>query len=154
MPASHRNGAFKKFHRTPWRFQQTFQTPLRSLDSFTAAIFGSLGDARSGTIIIDAIVMQPTHLQALLREHHLPDDLQHDAAIEAESAAELQPLLSAALGDWVDFLFIPSPKPFVLYADHDEYATFYANTKSNLNTVATALTAHGFDAVPNYTRNA
>ena len=154
MLASHENGAFKKFRRTPWRFQQTFQTPLQSLDSFTAAILGSLGDARSGTIIIDAVVMQPTHLEALLREHRLPHDLQHDAALRAESPAELQPLLSAALGDWVDFLFIPSPKPFVLYADHDEYATFYANTKSNLNTVAAALTEHGFDAVPNYTRNA
>jgi hypothetical protein len=32
---------------------------------------------------------------------------------------------------------------FVIYADHDEYATFYANTRSNLNRVADALFANG-----------
>jgi hypothetical protein len=61
-------------------------------------------------------------------------------------------LLSAAFGDWVDFLFVPAPKPFVVYADHDEYATFFANTKSNLNKVADALTRNEFVAVESYTR--
>jgi hypothetical protein len=65
---------------------------------------------------------------------------------------EVEELLIAALGDWVDFLFVPSPKPFVIYADHDEFITFYANTKSNLNRVGTALLARGFKVVEDYTR--
>ena len=144
--------ALKKFRRTPWSFQLTFHTPLQLLDSFTAAILDSLGDPKSGTILIDAVVMQPSRLETLLCDHRLPHHLQHGSAIQAESPAELLPLLTAAFGDWVDFLFIPSPKPFVLYADHDEYTTFYANSRSNLNTVVAALTTHGFQAVPNYIR--
>ena len=57
------------------------------------------------------------------------------------------------MSDWVDFVFIPEPKPFVIYADHDEYITFYANTKSNLNRVADALLAQGFKSVQNFERN-
>jgi hypothetical protein len=47
---------------------------------------------------------------------------------------------------------MPAPKPFVIYADHDEYTTFFANTKSNLNRVAQPLTAGGFVSVPDYER--
>jgi hypothetical protein len=47
--------------------------------------------------------------------------------------------LIAVLSDCVDFLFIPTPTSFVIYADHDEYITFYAHTRSNLNQVANPL---------------
>ena len=152
MLISQQNGALKKFRRTPWRFQQTFETPLRSLATFTSAILGALGHAQSGTIVIDAKIFQPKNLESLLAQHHLPPALTHDTAIEAETAEELQPLLTAILGDWIDFVFIPSPKPFVLYADHDEYTTFFANSKGSLNKVSTALAAQGFIAVEDYTR--
>ena len=65
---------------------------------------------------------------------------------------EAEELLQAAFTDWFDFIFVPTPKPFVIYADHDEYATFFANSKSNLTAVASALTASGFTPVANYTR--
>jgi hypothetical protein len=45
------------------------------------------------------------------------------------SDKEIAPLLEAALGDWVDFLFVPVPKPFAIYADHDDYITLYANSR-------------------------
>lgn len=66
---------------------------------------------------------------------------------------ELHALRVAAFDDWLDFAFVPSPKPFVIYADHDEYAAFYGNTKTNLNKVAMALTARGFTTVKDYVRN-
>jgi hypothetical protein len=62
-------------------------------------------------------------------------------------------LLEAALSDWIDFIFVPTPKPFVIYADHDEFTTFYANTKSNLNPVVEALSARGFKRVQDYERD-
>ena len=154
MLATHQQGAIKKFRRTPWRFQQTFHTPLQNLDSFTATILGSLDHVDSGTVTVDSVIMGIENLTTLLLSHQLQHDLRHDSSIVAEISAEVQPLLAAALRDWVDFLFIPTPKPFVLYADHDEYATFYANSKSNLNRVTEALTKGGFTAVENYTRNA
>jgi hypothetical protein len=41
----------------------------------------------------------------------------------------------------------------VIYADHDEYATFYANTRSNLNRISEALTLQGFEKIAEYTRS-
>ena len=154
MKLTQEDGAIKKFHRTPWRFEQTFATPLRSLPSFTTTILGSLTDARSGEVIIDEVVMDTPALESLLNQHHLPVELGHDTLILAETAAELQPLLTSALESWVDFLFVPSPRPFVLYADHDEFVTFFANTRSNLNKVAHSLKTEGFTAVEDYKRRA
>lgn len=65
---------------------------------------------------------------------------------------EVEDLLQAAFTDWFDFVFVPTPKPFVIYADHDEYTTFYANTRSNLNRVLTTMSAQGFDQIPEHTR--
>jgi hypothetical protein len=40
----------------------------------------------------------------------------------------------------------------VIYADHDEYTTFYASTKSNLNRIVAALSTDGFEQVTGNTR--
>jgi len=61
-------------------------------------------------------------------------------------------LLQAAVGDWVDFVFIPSPEVVAIYADHDEYATFYTRDGATLKHVASGLEKSGFDAVRDYTR--
>jgi len=122
MLAAPQPGVIKKFHRTPWRFQQTFHTPLQNLAAFTATILDSLDQVDSGTVMIDSVIMEAKKLEALLLSHQLQHDLRHDSSIIAQTSAEVQPLLLAALGDGVDFLFVPTPKPFVLYADHDEYS--------------------------------
>lgn len=152
MLVSQNNGAMKKFRRTPWRFQQTFVTPLKELPAFTAAIVGSVPDLTAATVVIDQVVFPAKALDALLSQRQLSLELLCDASITAEMAEEVQSLLVAAFSDWVDFLFTPSPKPFVIYADHDEYATFFASSRSHLNAVATALVAGGFKSVENYTR--
>jgi len=72
--------------------------------------------------------------------------------VTAVGQREIEELLNAALSDWVDFIFVPAPKPFVIYADHDEYTTFYANTGSNLNRVAEPLLTQGFEEVSEYQR--
>lgn len=82
----------------------------------------------------------------------LPVEYGHDWSIEVEGKQQVKELSIAALSDWVDFVFIPKPKPFVIYADHDEFTTFYANTKSNLNLVAQPLLANGFKQVSDYQR--
>jgi hypothetical protein len=152
MLASQAAGAMKKFRRTPWRFQQTFVTPLKQVPAFTAAIVGSISDVATATVVIDQVVFPAKPLETLLEQRQLSLTLDRDTLITAETPDEVQPLLSAAFSDWVDFLFTPSPKPFVIYADHDEYATFFASSRSNLNSVATALLNGGFKAVDNYTR--
>ena len=139
----------KKFRRSSWRFQTTFHTPLDSLQPFVATILHSLGQVKSATLTIDAVIMEPKKLRAIAPG----DELGHDTSVSAETSDEAHRLLVAALSDWVDFLFVPDPKPFVLFADHDEYTTFFANTKSNLNKVASALDKEGFTLVAGYARD-
>jgi len=60
--------------------------------------------------------------------------------------------LVAAFGDGPDFICIPTPKPFVFYADHDNWITFYAQTKSHLNHIIEPLSTQGFKLVENWQR--
>ncbi len=76
----------------------------------------------------------------------------HDSLISAESPADLHALLVAAFWDGIDFICIPIPKPFVFYADHDDWITFYANSKLHLNHVIEPLASHGYKLVQDWQR--
>jgi hypothetical protein len=143
-------GAIKKFHRTPWRFQQTFQTPLKDLDRFVASILSADESIESGVVVIDRYAFEPQSLKTLLGNP--TQALGHDCSISTAGRDEVRKLLRTTLSDWIDFVFIPSPKPFVIFADHDEYATFYANTKSNLNRVVSVLSEKGFRQIKGWQR--
>jgi hypothetical protein len=145
-------GAIKKFKRTSWRFQETFQTPLKDLDRFVSTILLRQEKVEQAHVIIDQIVFEPKNLNALISNNETKS-LSKDWSLLATHKEEVQILLRAALADWVDFAFIPSPKPFVIYGDHDEYTTFYANTKSNLNSVVSVLIESGFKQVTNWQRH-
>jgi hypothetical protein len=144
-------GAIKRFRRTPWRFQQTVATPLEDLDRFVAAIAAAHGRIEEATVTIDQIVFTPNSLIALTSKLS-PLPLSRESSITAETPQEAELLLKAALKDWTDFIFVPTPKPFVIYADHDEYITFYANNKSQLNQIIKPLESHGYELVQNWQR--
>jgi hypothetical protein len=153
MTLSQNKGGLKRFRRTPWRFQQTFHTPLKNLRLFVANIVSGHEPLQTGSVTIDQVVFEPKNLLALLARHSLPPEYGHEWCLTTAGQQGIGELLEAALGDWVDFIFVPTPKPFVIYADHDEYTTFYANTKSNLNGVVQRLAAEGFQSVADYERN-
>src|SRR5262245_1436015 len=141
-------GALKKFRRTPWRFQQTIERPQASdLQQFVSTIFQG-HDIAAGTVTIDKVVFDTERLASLCPPGF---QLRHDSSISAASE-ELQALLVAAFWDGPDFICIPTPKPFVFYADHDDWITFYANTKSHLNHVIEPLASHGYKLVENWQR--
>ncbi len=152
MILSATSGSLKRLRKVPWRFRQTFLTPLRNLQPFVATIVSAREQVQVGTVTLDSIVFEPKNLNALLASRSLPASLQRESSIAAAGQEETAALLQAALGDSVDFWFIPMPKPFVIYADHDEYTTFFANTKSNLNGVTEPLLRQGFQKV-DYERN-
>jgi len=152
MTLSETPGSLTPFRRIPWRFQQTFHTPLKKLQPFVAAIVSGHKPLQAAALTIDEVVFEPKHLISLLGRYSLPPECGHDWSVAANGQQEVAELLEAALSDWLDFIFVPVPKPFVIYADHDEYATFYANTKSNLNGVVQALVAGGFQKVQDYER--
>jgi len=122
------------------------------LELFVATITSARDQIQGGTVTIDSVVFEPENLNALLTSRSLPPSLQRESSIEVAGHQETGALLQAALSDSVDFWFIPTPKPFVIYADHDEYMTVFANSKSNLNGVVEPLLKQGFEAV-DYERN-
>jgi len=153
MNASIATGAIKKFRETAWEFQATFQTPLKDLERFVIAILSTEESVKQACVIIDQVVFEPKNLINALFSRSQIQPLSKDWSLTATDKEEVQNLLRAALADWVDFAFVPSQKSFVIYADHDEYTTFYANTKSNLNRVVSVLTEQGFKQVVNWQRH-
>ena len=138
-------GALKKFRRTPWRFQQTIDlSQNRSVDQFVSLIITAHEALVGGTVTIDEVVFNTERLALVCPAH---TTFTHDHSVSAQSPEEFQALLAAALWDGPNFLCIPSPKPFVIYGDHHDQITFYANTKSHLNHVLEPLSSHGYKSV-------
>jgi hypothetical protein len=151
MTLSETPNALKRFRQSSWKFQQTFKTPLKNLQPFVATIV-SAQHIQAGCVTIDQVVFEPKHLTALLASHSLSSQYGHDWSLVATGDREIRSLLQATLSDWIDFAFVPTPEPFVVYADHDEYTTFFANTKSNLDQISEALSKQGFEQVKDYKR--
>jgi hypothetical protein len=152
MTLSETPGAVNRFRKESWRFQTTFQTPLKNLGPFVSAIFSAVEPISDGCVTIDAVALDPRNLKGLLVAHSLETSIAHNWSIVATGPDETAGLLKAALGDWIDFIFLPKPKSFAIYADHDEYTTFFARTKSNHDSIIRRLSAEGFKVVPNYRR--
>jgi hypothetical protein len=152
MNVSENPGSLERFRKTAWQFQRTFQTPLQNLRTFIRTILSANDLVQSGCVIIDQVVLEPKHMMALLAKNALPAQLSHGLSVTVAGERDVETVLEAALSDWVDFLFVPTPEPFLIYADHDEYTTFYAGKVSNLDRLLDALSAKGFANVPGYER--
>jgi hypothetical protein len=152
MKVSDDPNALSQFRKTPWAFQQTFKTPLKRLEPFVATIASSSQPLRLASVTIEQVVFEPKGWIGLLTRYSLPVRYEKGVSVIAEGRLEIEELLRAALSDWVDFLFVPTPEPFVIYADHDEYTTFYAQDRSNLSQVTEALLAQGFEQIAGYER--
>jgi hypothetical protein len=154
MTVSHASGALKKLQRTQWQFQRTFKTPLGDLERFVDAIASAHPEMSGGLLGVESVVFEPKHAPQCAT----PDiwrTLAADSTIAVDSPADARSLLIAALSDWLDFYFVPEPKPFALYADHDEYCTFYAaNSRSKLSRVCDTLVRAGFQPIDGYERPA
>src|SRR5262245_1657475 len=142
MIVTRASGTLKKFRRTPWRFQQTVERPgAGDLERFVSTIIMAHGKLEQVTVTIDAVICTTVRLTALCPEG---SKINHDTSLVAESPEETQALLMAAFWDGPDFFCTPTPKPFEFYADHDDWITFYANTRSQLNRVIEPLASHGY----------
>jgi len=119
---------------------------------FVPAIFSALEPSREASVIIEGYVFEPKTLLGLMSRSMLSEKLQRDTTLTVVDQDKVRELLRTALSDWLDFAFVPVLKLFVMYADHDEYTTFYANTKSNLERIRLSLLAKGFQEVRNYER--
>lgn len=153
MNVTQATGALKKFRRTPWRFQQTVERPpVAKLDQFVSTIVCS--ESRpidQGVVTLEEIVFGKEQIRGLigLREENV---FRRESSISAQTTDEVQALLLATFLDGPDFIFVPTPKPFVFYADHDDWITFYANTMSHFNGIIKPLTALGCRLIRDWRR--
>ena len=146
-------GSLSRLRRTAQtQLQQTFITPLDRLPAFVNALLVE-GPLRAASLVVETVVFEPKHLDALLTARGLSLEYGRDLSVLAEGPDESEALLTAALGDWLDFYYRPDPRRFLLYADHDEYTTLFAARKGHLAKVAAALAAGGFTEVTGYVRS-
>lgn len=142
-------GILKRCRRTAWAHQQTFLTPLDDLPRFVDVILTAIPKLEGALVVFDRFAFEPRYdLIPLYAKHGLPEKYYDpDLTLEAATAAEARELLNAVFSEWIDFFFIPTPRKFTIYADHDEYTTFFAQHKGHLNGVVEALTAANFRPV-------
>ena len=141
-----------QFCKNPWEFQQTFETPLKNLQSFVSTILLSDEPLRGGNLTIDRVVFEPRDLNAMLARYSIPPRCERGLRLTAVGPHETEELLRVVLSEWIDFLFVPDPRFFAIYADHDEYTTFYADNRASLERIVKALSNGGFKAKPEYQR--
>lgn len=146
-------GAIKRLRKAAGQYQRTFRTPLNQLASFTGAILDPHTPLTAADVTIDAVVFPPRNLEALLAKHDLPHQQGRDWTITASGPQEIGELLQAALGDWLDFYFLPTPKRFMIYADHDEYTTVFSATKGSVSRIRASLLSRGFVEIADYKRS-
>jgi hypothetical protein len=142
-------GELKRLRARAGGAQATFAVPeARAADFAAVLVHDGVGD-RGARVTIENVAMPPSHLGALLGR---PDaGFVRETTIDA-AAGEARGLLSAMLAEWIDFWFVPSPGGFLLYADHDEYATVFAPKPGAVSRVAQGLTAAGFETAADFTR--
>jgi hypothetical protein len=148
---SERPQEIQRFCAAPWQFQLTFKTPLRDLSRFVSTFLAAFSLERAA-FSTDLVVFEPENLLKLFAGESLQPENCWNFNLPVEGQRGVLELLEAALGDWVDFSFVPTPESFAIYADHDEYTTFYVNGESDLAELATDLKNAGFESVAGYTR--
>ncbi len=154
------NGELKRFRRTVTQFkhQGTFQTPMKNLCPFVRAVVSALDPIPAGRVTIDEVIFEPRGINALLAKHSIPamkmenTRYMYDWSLESAGELEVEELLFTVLADGVDFAFVPTQNSFMIYADHDEYTTFFSAAKSNLNPIFKTLSTLGLQQ-KDYHRN-
>jgi hypothetical protein len=152
MMTSETSGDVSRLKRTPWRFQETINMSSRNrAGEFVSVILNSGADIQEVTVTISEIVFNTTQMDAIL-DSTSGFKLTRHCSVTAQGRSEVTSLLIAAFEDGNDFVIIPKPKPFVVYSDHHWLTTFFANTKSNLNSITAPLILRGFKSVANFRR--
>src|SRR4051812_18459635 len=98
-------GTLKRFRRTAWDCQQTFQTALKDLPRFVDVILGALPRTEGALAVFDQVVFEPRYeLVPLYAKYALPQNWSGDGlAVEARGVPEMRELLQALLSEWIDF---------------------------------------------------
>lgn len=146
---SKRNSEWKSFTQ-----QSTYATPLKDLSSFVRTILDPFL-VQDASIELETIVFEPRELISYLASQGIVTDEAGltQTHITTTGRKSTEGVLEATFADWIDFYFIPTQVSFVIYADHDEYTTFFTRTDAELSTLTTALDVHGFKQIFGWKRH-
>lgn len=139
----------RQFRAAPWPFQSTFETPLKDLKRFVSTFLAAF-PAESCVISADQALFEAKKVLRLLAKRSIKVEDRYHFTIEAKGKQDVAVLLETLLSDWIDFLFVPTPKSFVIYADHNEYTTFYVPTRKTLDRLNSIIEDAGFEGVSTY----
>jgi hypothetical protein len=134
-----------RLREQPFPFQQTYVTPLGELPRFVSTLLAPF-EVNEGALWIEQIIFEPKELIWYLRGRgfvHNEGQL-NSAILQPENRAEACELLECVLGQWTDFAFIPVPKNFAIYADHDEYTTIFTASGEALSLVRSNMKLEAF----------
>jgi|GEM_PF-1566230 len=141
-----------RLREAPFPFQTTYITPLTELPQFVNTLLARFG-VTEGAVWIEQIIFEPKELIWYLRGRGFVcnEGQLNRSVLHAESPSEVAELLECVLGQWTDFAFVPSPKEFVIYADHDEYTTIFAANAESLSSLRSDMEYKGFKIVADWT---
>lgn len=148
---SGRTEEIRQFHADPWQFQQTFLTPHKDRSRFVSVLLAQFS-LESGALSTDEVVFEPECLLELMATHSIHVANYWNLNLSVEGQKPIAELLEAALGDPVDFVFLPVPEFLAIYADHDGYTTFYCKDQSVLTDLVSELVQAGFEPISDYIR--
>ena len=141
----------KQFRANPWQSQQTFKTPLKNLNKFVATLLDPFA-LEAASLSTDEIVFEPDRLLQLMASNSIHTESPWKFNLRASGPQSIAEFLEATLACWIDFAFVSTPELFAIYADHDEYTTFYAPTEATVKDLASVLEQAGFERVDGYRR--
>jgi hypothetical protein len=144
-------GEIERFRANPWEFQRTFRTPLKDLKNFVATALSQF-TLEAGALTTYEIVFEPDTLLELMTSNSIHVENRWKFILRAGGQQSIAEMLEATLACWIDFAFVPTPEFFAIYADHDEYTTFYARNDSTLRNLGSRLELAGFEPVNGYER--
>jgi hypothetical protein len=143
--------AIQQFRANPWPYQKTLVTPRKDMARFLSTLLTVFPIDR-GVASTDQVVFEPDNVLELLKSRQLSMGNYWTFCLEASKNEDVAALLAAMLSDWIDFVFVPSPTSFAIYADHDEYLTIYAPSSQERDHLVTRLELEGFRFVADYVR--
>jgi hypothetical protein len=144
-------GTIHQFRAGPWPHQKTLVTPCHNMSIFLSTLL-TVFPVERGAASTDQVVFEPDNVLGLLRSRNIDVENRWSFCIEASETDDVSASLDAMLNDWIDFVFVPSPASFAIYADHDEYLTIYAPSAEELNRLIAELELRGFSFVADYVR--
>jgi hypothetical protein len=142
-------GEAKKLRRKAGDAQVTFAVTRADAMAFAAALLSGDQSCERATLVVQETSGALYHVGPLIAHPPL-EPLPRDTTIAATGPEAAAALLAAAVSDYVDFWFAPTPGALLVYADNDGYATVFAHRQGPVSRAGERLQAAGLSEVTGY----